>query len=588
MFTRRCFFGVLAVIFFAQVLQPSFPQRRLPGTIRVDVTAVPLDVIVTDTEGKPVTGLSQEDFLVLENQVPQQITHFSVSELGPGRQAPVQVGSVTDPASTGVSLPTFRNFLIVLGRGRHSQNFDTMKQLIRFVSDQLAPEDQVAVVAYGRATAFTTNHQLIVALLERFSKENPYIETTLENTTRGLAAIYGVRRPPAKTQARINNIFAVEGLVSNERLTANLAELEGQSEGDREAFATNQQVEINRRIGARDRAGLETLERQNMEVPGSKRFGGGVTPFDILSLSHLTDLPFEEYMGLRGSSSQDLENIFSAIEYLRFVEGEKHLLFLTGQGLFLPHLEDDESIASAASDARVRIHVVQTGGIDIRDVTGGVIAPIAARPAYDLGDGGLASNTMSFALSSLHNIANLTGGQAFTRTDIGEAFRSIGEATRLVYMLAYRPANTNFDGRFRHIQVSVRQRGLRVFARRGYYARPTVQAYDRIRFMTYLRTAAAAQYPERVHDIPLDADIDKKRIGDGRIEVAVKVKIKVRDSFFEPKDEMMAGYLAVNYFIINEDGEMKAEAWNTLNVKVGKDKYQEALQQPVVAQQTFQ
>lgn len=48
-----------------------FPQERVPGTIRVRVTLVPIDIIVTDKDDRPVTDLRQEDFTVIEDGVRQ-------------------------------------------------------------------------------------------------------------------------------------------------------------------------------------------------------------------------------------------------------------------------------------------------------------------------------------------------------------------------------------------------------------------------------------------------------------------------------------------------------------------------------------
>ncbi|RPJ87135.1 MAG: VWA domain-containing protein [Acidobacteria bacterium] len=586
MFKRVCLLAFLILTLLVIGFRSSFSQRPIPGTIRVDVTAIPVDVIVTDSQGRPVTGLSAADFVVLEEGVRQEISHFSTRGFGPGAPSVPQVApKPAAPDVFVVPVLNYRNFVIVLGRGRHAQNFDTMKQLTAFVS-QLGPQDHVAVVAYGRATAFTTDHRAILMLLERFTKENPYIETMLEGSVKGLAAIYGTRKVPPKVQERVNRIFDVEQLHPKQALNANLAQLEGQRENDRQGFEVNQQAEVRRRGISRDQTTVETTTRQT--APATVQ-GHGISEFDLLKLSHITDLPFEEYLEKRGSTSQDLENIFSAIEYVRFMEGEKHLLFLTGEGLFLPNLEDDDSLASTASDARVRVHVVQTAGMDIRNPVVRRDDPFAEeRPGYDLSRGRGGSYSMMFALTTLHKISELTGGQAFTRTDIGEAFRSIGAATSFVYSLAYRPLNRNFDGKFRRIEVGTRQTGLRVYARRGYYARPTLEPYDRERFMIYARTVAAAQYPGNVKDIPLDVDIEKTRIGGGRLEVTVKARIKVKETIFDPKGDAMTGLLAVNYFIVADDGQMKAEAWNTLNMNLSQASYQEALRQGVVAQETFE
>src|SRR5690242_13496118 len=59
-----------------------------PLTARVDVQVVNVDVVVTDTDGKPVMNLTRDDFAVFEDGVPQKITNFSVMDNATLRQAP--------------------------------------------------------------------------------------------------------------------------------------------------------------------------------------------------------------------------------------------------------------------------------------------------------------------------------------------------------------------------------------------------------------------------------------------------------------------------------------------------------------------
>ena len=40
------------------------------------------------------------------------------------------------------------------------------------------------------------------------------------------------------------------------------------------------------------------------------------------------------------------------------------------------------------------------------------------------------------------------------------------------YSLGYYPENKNWDGKFRKIQISAREKGYKVYARKGYYANP--------------------------------------------------------------------------------------------------------------------
>jgi len=57
-----------------------------------------------------------------------------------------------------------------------------------------------------------------------------------------------------------------------------------------------------------------------------------------------------------------------------------------------------------------------------------------------------------------------------------EAFDQISEELHNQYSLGYRPANTNWDGKFRKIQIVAQERGYRVVARKGYYAKPQTAA----------------------------------------------------------------------------------------------------------------
>ncbi len=54
--------------------------------------------------------------------------------------------------------------------------------------------------------------------------------------------------------------------------------------------------------------------------------------------------------------------------------------------------------------------------------------------------------------------------------DLGAAFRRIDEDNQFHYLLTYSPKKAAFDGKFRAIHVTVRRPGVQVFARKGYRA----------------------------------------------------------------------------------------------------------------------
>ena len=73
----------------------------------------------------------------------------------------------------------------------------------------------------------------------------------------------------------------------------------------------------------------------------------------------------------------------------------------------------------------------------------------------------------------LKNLSEPTGGRMFdlgSKRPLAEIFRIIEDELRSQYSLAFVPENTAHDGTFRKLQVRVRRGGLRVQARKGYYA----------------------------------------------------------------------------------------------------------------------
>lgn len=74
---------------------------------------------------------------------------------------------------------------------------------------------------------------------------------------------------------------------------------------------------------------------------------------------------------------------------------------------------------------------------------------------------------------SMQQLADATGGKAFfpyKMKDVTRAFSSIEDELRSQYVVSYRPADFDADGRFRAIEITSLKKDLQVRARRGYYA----------------------------------------------------------------------------------------------------------------------
>ena len=73
----------------------------------------------------------------------------------------------------------------------------------------------------------------------------------------------------------------------------------------------------------------------------------------------------------------------------------------------------------------------------------------------------------------LEQIAEATGGRAFfpfKMKDMTRAFAAIEDELRSQYVVSYKPANFDADGRYRSIEISSLKKDLQVRARKGYFA----------------------------------------------------------------------------------------------------------------------
>src|ERR1700727_316005 len=82
---------------FSLSLFSGFAQAPAPATDR----SIVLDVVVTDKSGKPVAGLQQQDFTLLDNKQPQKLLSFAAVEGGAATaDPPVEFILLVDEVNT--------------------------------------------------------------------------------------------------------------------------------------------------------------------------------------------------------------------------------------------------------------------------------------------------------------------------------------------------------------------------------------------------------------------------------------------------------------------------------------------------------
>jgi VWFA-related protein len=422
---------------------------------------VPVDVRVLDRAGQPVTDLTVDDFVVEEDGVGQKITYFATQSPHAGRAADADIRRIA--ASARLEPQHRRVFLIVLGRGRLQGPSKGLDALVRFVRERLAPPDQVAVMAWNRATDFTTDRDRVAGVLERFRGAHEGIESELSLALSGLGALYANRTISPAIQRRIDAVFG-----------------DAASGGSRQVLYGGSVDAAEATVGRTSARRLEDEARAHPTIGGA----------DAL-LRALMDAPtlganFDDYIQLSRQTLQDVGNLYAAIDYLRFIEGEKHLIYVTEGGLLLPSSDNDRDLGRLAADARVAVDTFQTGGV--ARLYGSAMSPSAAS---------------AFALGALRTVAETSGGQASASEPGDRAIDRIARSTEFGYVLGYVPANTTFDGRFRRVTVTVKRRDVTVSHRHGYFARRDPEAFDPRRLLATSRMITAAGYKENIPDLAL-------------------------------------------------------------------------------------
>jgi hypothetical protein len=315
-------------------------------------------------------------------------------------------------------------------------------------------------------------------VVEAFRAKHERIEARMTARQGGLAAVFGGREVPAGVQAEVDAIFTSAGAPGFREMPPARATDAARIEQD-----------------IRDVGNL--LQPVGISQPVS-----GLAPGAPEELSSL-----DAYMEGNVKTLQDLGGLLAGIEYLRYLEGEKRLVYVSEYGLQLPRGDYDESIATIASDARVVVDVIHTGGVTSTFVRG--------LPRANWGH--------TWSLAGLKTLAERTGGHAALFKRGHEALDTIDRSSRSHYLIGYYPTNGGQDGRFRRITVKVARPGVTVLYRNGYYARQQLVPIDRREFMAFNRITAAGNYPGEIGDIDvtLDAAFDRAR---GEVEVRLAIK----------------------------------------------------------------
>jgi VWFA-related protein len=389
--------------------------------------------IIENRSGKPVTGLTQSDFTILENGKPQAITSF-VALNADDLSAP--------PANRRV-------FLIVFGAGYLPGPIKPYDGAIEFLRTKLKPNDLAAVMVWNRVTALTTDHERLATLVDRI-RQLP--EAVFISVLRDIARL---RDLSPETQAAID-------------------------------------------------AWIDPLDTRDGFLQSATAL--------LIGMDQYRQEQYDAWPWNRRIAGRDLLKVYAGIEFLRRVEGQKHLILLTVLGLhpvipydptaYLHSADDDHQLAVQANDDGVALDIIHTEGT-----------------SSDAGFGRLASA----------QTARESGGQFTSVRTAAQGLARIDAATRNGYVIGYVPGNPALDDKYRNVEVRTTRKDVTLVYRRGYTARSEQLPVDPRELMATMRlrdaAASSSRSTLRFTDIGVNAIATGRAGANGR-EIHVEATIE--------------------------------------------------------------
>jgi hypothetical protein len=155
------------------------------------------------------------------------------------------------------------------------------------------------------------------------------------------------------------------------------------------------------------------------------------------------------------------------LKSLRGTKGRKSLVMVSAGFIYDTHIQEFKDVREAARRSNVAIYFLDTKGLE------GMPNNFEAQfgPPIDTQDLGAMWIEGFEAAAGTENLALDTGGFIVRNTNnLAKGIARIAAESQNYYLLGYYPSNTARDGKFREIDVEVGGKGLKVRARKGYYA----------------------------------------------------------------------------------------------------------------------
>lgn len=387
-------------------------QQQSQPTFKSGVQVVEVDVRVFDGNGGFVRDLKAEDFELLENGAPQKIEALYFVEPAAGARAVPDPASPASPSSAATPGPVAQQTWIFFFDLQHltpGGGFDRARKAVEdFIRDRFREGDIAGILAGDKMI----NNRL-TSIKEELLGAVKAVKPLSDSRSRFIEL--------TREWPRFLNEEEAIRVARNEREWVQRATQRACSDDpDQCVMAETFVMQKGNRFRTEiHQASMQTMTALNGLASGLARIPG---PKTVVLLSD-------------GFVIQDVETT------LRSVVGQ---------------------IARAGA----RVYAIDVRGLD----RAGGRNLIDQAGVDDSAGPFVRSDTVADGPNS---VAVDTGGMMIrNENNIGRALGQIADDAGRYYVLAYQPADSNFDGKYRPIEVRVKRDGVRVRARRGYLALP--------------------------------------------------------------------------------------------------------------------
>ena len=221
-----------------------WPLAAQQPTFRAGVELIEIDAVVTGADGNPVTGLTAEDFEIVEDGTPQTIAAFSTVNIPIARSAPAEAGAAAVAPAPEVQTnlrADGRVYVIALDDIPPPLVERTRVFIRRFIERYMEPGDVASIAYLGRGSGssqnFTGSQQVLLDAVNRFSGFFSGENTTATTIAAPQGDGNGIAAPTiAEAEARVAQSEGMFNLRSRMRALRSVTESLARIPGRRKAM----------------------------------------------------------------------------------------------------------------------------------------------------------------------------------------------------------------------------------------------------------------------------------------------------------------------------------------------------------------